>query len=137
MAQIERSAATLRIFGDSPIPDEISKLLGCLPSAATKKGEVIQHPSGREHIAKHGSWRLQSPDCKPENLDHQVSWLLGKLTDNLDTWCALNREFRVDLFCGLFMSSSNDGLSLSPATLVALGSRRIEIGFDIYDPSWS
>jgi hypothetical protein len=44
---------------------------------------------------------------------------------------SLSRSFRIDLFCGLFMARANEGLSLSPATLVALGRREIELSFDI------
>lgn len=135
MAQIQKSAATLRIFGDSLAPDELTKLLGCAPTVATTKGEVIHHPSGRKQISRHGSWRLEAQSCEPENLDQQISWLLGQLTENPDTWLHINKTFKVDLFCGLFMGCSNEGFSISPATLLALGSRGIEIGFDIYDPS--
>lgn len=135
MAQIQKSVATLRIFGDSLVPDEITNLLGCAPTVATTKGEIIRHPSGRERISRHGSWRLEALNCEPENLDHQVSWLLCQLTEDSDTWLFLNKTFKVDLFCGLFMGSSNEGFSLSPTSLLALGSRGIEIGFDVYDSS--
>jgi len=43
-------------------------------------------------------------------------------------------RFEVDIFCGLFMGSSNEGLSLSPRTLSALGQCGIELGLDIYGP---
>lgn len=133
MAQIHKSAATLRIFGDSLIPDEITRLLGSKPTKATQKGEIILYDSGREQIARHGSWRLEISDCVPENLDHQISWILSQLTDDLEIWNNLHKKFRIDLFCGLFMNSSNEGFSLSSETILALGSRGIAIGFDIYD----
>lgn len=135
MAQIQKSVATLRIFGDSLAPNEITNLLGCTPTFATTKGEVIRHPSGRERISQRGSWMLEAPNCEPENLDQQASWLLSALTEDSDTWLYLNKIFKVDLFCGLFMGSSNEGFSLSPTTLLALGHRGIEIDFDVYDPS--
>ena len=134
MAHLQKSIATLRVFGDSLIPNEVTRLLGGEATEATKKGELIRRPSG-DFIAKHGSWRLKAPECEPENLDHQVSWLLGQLTDNLEVWQVLGKEFKIDLFCGLFMGSSNEGFSLAAATMVALGARGIEIGFDLYDPS--
>lgn len=134
MAHIQKSVASLRIFGDSLVPSEITRLLGCEPTESTQKGEAIQSHSG-ERIAKHGSWRLHAPPCEPENLDHQVSWLLSRLSNDLEVWRSLGKEFKIDLFTGLFMGSSNEGFSLSPATMLALGNRGIEIGFDVYDPS--
>jgi len=130
MACIQKSETTLRIFGDDLIPSEVSKMLGCEPTKATQKGEV----SG-DHIRKYGSWRLCAPPCEPENIDHQVSSLLDMLTDNPEVWRHLGKEFKVDLFCGLFMGSSNEGFSLSPATMLALANRGVEIGFDIYGSS--
>lgn len=71
---------------------------------------------------------------EPENLDGQIEEILGKLTDNLVVWSKISEQFEVDFFCGLFMGGSNEGLSLSPRTLAALGERGIELGLDIYAP---
>jgi len=60
------------------------------------------------------------------------NWGDVELTGDLAVWQALAR-FRPDLFCGLFMGSSNDGVSLSPRALLALGERGIELGLDIYE----
>lgn len=135
MAHIQKSVATLRIFGDTLLPEVITGLLGSEPTVATIKGQIIRHPSGREQVHRQGSWRLEAPPCEPENLDQQVSWLLSKLTSDLEVWAGLNKQFKVDLFCGLFMGGSNEGFSLSSSTMLALGSRGIEIGFDVYDAS--
>jgi hypothetical protein len=132
MAHLNRSKASLRIFGDSLIPAEVTRLLGCEPSQASRKGDLTPRSSG-VRVAKHGSWHLQAPDTEPEGLDGQVAWILGQLTSNLDVWAALGKEFNIDMFCGLFMESWNEGFSLSPATMAALSSRGIKIDFDIYD----
>lgn len=79
-------------------------------------------------------WGLEAADCEPEGLDGQVQELLNKTNRDLSVWQKISGRYRIDLFCGLFMTESNEGLSLSPESLTALGERGIEIGFDIYGP---
>jgi Domain of unknown function (DUF4279) len=135
MGHMHKSAATLRIMGDDLIPEEVSSLLGCAPTMAQKKGEVlIGKKTGIERIARTGMWRLQSVDQEPENLDRQIEEILTKVTADVETWRALGRRYRVDLFCGLFMGGGNEGLAVSPSSLVALGERGIELALDVYGP---
>ncbi len=57
------------------------------------------------------------------------------LTSDSAIWNELNAKFELDIFCGVFMKTGNDGLSLRPATLELLGMRGIGIEIDIYDHS--
>jgi len=82
-----------------------------------------------------GLWRLDATDTEPEDVDSQVSEILAKLTSNLEAWSALGKQFRVELFCEWFMDEGNEGLSISPGNLIALGVRGIELQLDIYAPS--
>ena len=135
MGPMQRSAATLRIVGDDLVPAEVSSLLGCAPTMAQKKGELlVGKKTGTKRIARIGMWRLQSTDREPENLDGQIEEILGKVTEDVETWKALTRRFRVDLFCGLFMGSGNEGVAISPGALFALGQRGIELALDVYGP---
>ena len=135
MAHLERTVVTLRISGDTLMPDEISRLLGSPPTKAQTKGEsLVGKVTGNVRVSKFGMWRLETSDCEPENLDGQIKEIFGKLSDDLDVWSKICSRFKVDMFCGLFMGSSNEGLSLSPQTLVALGQRGIKLDLDIYGP---
>jgi hypothetical protein len=135
MAQLERSVVSLRIFGDSLVPDEITKILGAHPTKSQIKGEtLLSKNTGINRIANSGMWRLNAEESKPENLDGQIKELLSKLTDDLEIWAKIKEQFEVDLFCGLFMGVWNEGLSISPQTLAAIGLRGIELGLDIYGP---
>jgi hypothetical protein len=135
MAQLNRAVATLRVMGDDLIPNEVSVLLGAQPTAAQVKGQEIPTKSASGfRIARSGLWRLRTVDTSPEDVDGQVNELLSKLTSDLAVWRDLSRRFRIDLFCGWFMSSSNEGLNISPQTLQALGERGIELALDIYGP---
>jgi hypothetical protein len=133
MGQFDHSAPTLRIFGDHLEPDEITQRLGCQPSKAERAGEIIRYPSGRERTVMRGNWRLMADRAEPGNLDGQIRWLLSQVSDDLDVWKSLVQTYDVDIFCGLFMQTSNDGVSLSSEVLLMLGQRGIELDMDIYD----
>lgn len=134
MAHLARSVASLRIFGEHLQPEELSKLLGCAPTKSWQKGHTQKSKSGRRFVKKSGAWLLHASDAEPENLDGQVAELLEKLTSDIAVWSDLMQRFEVDLFCGWFMESSNEGVSISCATMRALAERGIELSLDIYGP---
>ncbi len=135
MACIYRSTATLRIIGDDLVPDEISHLLGPSPTHAQTKGdEIVGKKTGNVRIAKFGMWRLQASDCEPEDLNSQIQFILDRLTNDLVIWKSLASRYKMDLFCGLFMECGNEGMDISPESLLALGSRGIKLDLDIYGP---
>ena len=133
MGQIAYSKATLRLIGDDLIPDEVSSLLGVSPTSANRKGQEIVGRTGNVRVARTGMWRLEANKREPENLDEQIFELLSPLTADFEVWTGLGRRFEMSLFCGIFMDSYNDGLTLSPATLLALGQRGIKLDLDIYE----
>jgi hypothetical protein len=133
MAQLNKSTVTLRISGDELVPDEITRLLGVSPTHGETKGQEIVGPkTGRVRIAKRGMWRLCASDREPENMDGQIHEILSRMTDDLVVWRSITARYDVDLFCGLFMRVGNEGLTISAASLAALGARGIEMGLDIY-----
>jgi len=136
MPSFERSRASLRVTGDALVPEEISRLLGTEATQAQRKGDdIIGASSGQVRIAKIGMWRLIAESREPEDLGDQIDELLGKLTDDLAVWAKIRETCCIDLFCGLFMGSGNDGISLLPRHLLLLGERGIELGLDVYDCS--
>ena len=134
MAYLHRAVASLRIAGDDVIPSELTKLLGAEPTHARAKGQDISRTPGIVRPATSGQWRLHAAETAPENVDGQVAGLLGKLTNDLAIWKGLASRFRIDLFCGWYMQESNEGVTISPQTLQALGERGIELALDIYAP---
>ncbi len=121
-------------MGDDLDPDEISSLLGGEPTFSQRKGDqIIGKVTKRVRVAKSGMWSISVSDREPGDLDGQIAEILNPLTQDLEIWKDVVSRYRADLFCGLFMGSGNDGLSLSPESLLALGSRGIMIDFDIYN----
>ena len=133
MAQVKKSAVALRIAGDDLIPDEITKLLGASPTHAQTKGDrIIGMKTGHVRISKCGMWRLCASDRAPEDMDGQIHEILSQMTGDLAVWQSVTQKYHADLFCGLSMSGSNEGLTISAQSLAALGARGIEMGLDIY-----
>jgi hypothetical protein len=136
MAHLHRTLATLRIAGEDLDPAEITALLGCSPTKGQRKGDVFtSSTSGRSRTARFGMWCLDAADRQPENFDGQIEEILTKLTPSIDVWVAIAKRYKMDLFCGLMMRESNEGAEISPASLVALGQRGIQLSLDIYSPT--
>ena len=133
MPAIEKSVVTLRVGGDDLEPEEITRLLGVTPTHAHVKGEQWSgEKPGRIYTRRSGLWRISAADREPEDMNGQIQQLLGQLTVDLMVWRELASRFEVDLFCGLFMKSGNDGMALSPESMTALGERGITLILDIY-----
>ncbi len=133
MARVHYSKAGLRIIGDELIPAEISRALGAAPThAQTRHDRIVGKNTGQVRIAQFGMWRLRAADREPEDLNGQIEEILSQLTQDLSVWQQIATRYKVDLFCGIFMENSNEGMQLSPESLSALGSRGIEIDLDIY-----
>lgn len=107
-------------------------MLGCEPTKAWAKGHVQHFKSGRQIVRKTGAWFLDFPITTGVTFNEQVVELFAKLTNDLSTWQQLNQRYTVDLFCGWFMSTTNDGESISVDSLRTLASRGVEVGLDIY-----
>lgn len=134
MGPLQRAVASLRIAGDDLDPDQVSAALGAVPTHGQARGQEISLKAGRTRIAQFGQWRLHATETEPEDLDGQVAELLGQLTNDLAVWSALGHHYKIDLFCGWFMGGTNEGVTISAATLRALGERGIALGLDIYGP---
>jgi hypothetical protein len=135
MPVLQRAVATLRIVGEELEPEYVSRLLGCQPTDAVRKGEarIGKHTSGQTS-ARTGVWRLDATSTEPEDLNAQVSELTSKLTSDLRIWTDLARKYKIDLFCGWFMKEGNEGVDITAHTLEALSSRHIALALDIYAP---
>jgi hypothetical protein len=136
MSDISRSTVGIRLFGRELNPQRITQLLGCAPSSAAKTGEKIINASGIERIAKKGFWILDFGEPDEIILEEKIKILLGKLTDNIETWQEITGNLdTADINCGLFIDNWNEGFTLSQSTLKKISDRNLEIGFDIYSPT--
>ena len=134
MGKLESSQASIGFYGDDLDPSEITLALG-EPTVGVAKGEPWVNKYGTERTAKTGSWRLVAEPREPAELDWQINDLLSRLNDDLGAWRSLAGRYRGRVFCGLFLASQNDGLTLQPETLVRIGERGLVVDLDIYGPT--
>jgi Domain of unknown function (DUF4279) len=133
MAVVNRSEVSLRIKGDTLVPTEITALLGSMPTLSYSKGDMVRAGhSVREIQMKFGMWAISAQPAEPIDIEFQIADILKKLSSDLTVWRALEREFDMDMFCGIFMESCSEGVGISHYTLTMLADRRIRIDMDIY-----
>lgn len=132
VVQLNRAVVSLRVSGDDLVPADVTRLLATNPSMAYARGDEIPSKHGAVRIAKFGFWSCAGPETEPADIDAQVAQLLQRLTPNLDVWRQLADRFQIDLFCGWFMEHLNEGVQISPTTLMALAERQIVLSLDIY-----
>ena len=135
MGSIQKAMATIRVGGDDLSPEEITALLGANPTTAQYKGQEFPSKfASRVRKARSGMWSLEAIASEPEDFNGQVVELLDRLTGDLNIWRSISERFEIDIFCGWFMETSNDGVIISPETLRALSDRGITLMLDIYAP---
>lgn len=132
MGILHKSAASIGFYGDDLDPAEITARLGAEPTVGVRKGGLWLTSMGAEKTASTGSWRLVAERREPADLDRQINDLLNGLSEDLPTWRSFAAQYRGRIFCGLFLASGNEGLSLRPDTLVRVGERGLLIDLDIY-----
>ena len=125
--------SSLRMFGESLDPDEVTKLLGSSPSHSYKKGAYRLTRTGKEVVHKHGMWLLDTNAGQRSHINQHVAEILSQLANDLSVWQLLTERYNVEIFCGFFMESDIEALIISPATMLALGQRNIELAFHIYE----
>jgi Domain of unknown function (DUF4279) len=134
---VSSTTASLRIGGDDLDPDEITALLRCSPTISHRKGDFkVGSSTGKKYIKKSGLWSLAAIETGREDLDQKIVDLLDQVTDDIQVWRAINSRFSADVFCGLFMDRSNEGLGISASTMARLGERSIKLALDIYGPEF-
>ena len=134
MSTVSRSTASVTFHGDDLIPDELSRLLGSLPTKSHKKGDKksLNEP---ELTWSSGYWSFKVEDRSPGDLSCQINDLFKSLTDDSQIWLNLTSRFKARVFIGLFMEEWNEMIDLSPESLMLLADRNIKVGLDIYGPN--
>lgn len=134
MATIGRVRASLRVFGDTLEPDEVSALLGRPPTRQHRKGDKVQgRPgSGRDAIEPTGAWILDSALPERVEVEEHIEVLFASLSNDMDEWSSLTDRFSASIHCSLFLDQYNEGFELSPRVAQALAERGLVIAFDIY-----
>ena len=96
---------------------------------------TVSNSTGEKSVKKTGGWRLAVEENPQGDLDAQIKELFAQLSSDLSIWRELASKFEIDVFCGVFMKTGNDGVDFSAATLRLLWERGARLDLDIYDAS--
>ncbi len=127
--RIGRTSASLRLAGEELDPDEITRLLGHLPTSAYRKGDPVTRDGRGQR--RQSLWSLTSDLPDSATINQHVSHLLQSVSQDRTVWQSLAR-FTPDIFVGLFLTRFNQGDSISPEVASLLAERGIELNLDIY-----
>ncbi len=67
-------------------------------------------------------------------MDRQIREVFGSLTSDLNVWRELSSKYTPDLFVGLFMEQTNEGIEVSVDCLAMLAERGVTLSLDVYGP---
>jgi hypothetical protein len=133
MGPVKKTAVTLRFRGDTLDPHELTKRLGRTATDAASKGGTWITPSGAKRTAETGWWRLRSDGGDADTFKDQIALLFSTLSSDCAAWRDLSGRYGGNLFVGVFLGSSNEGLTIAPETALAIGERGLSLQFDIYE----
>ncbi|MFK7895533.1 MAG: DUF4279 domain-containing protein [Myxococcota bacterium] len=131
MGTIARVRVSLRVFGESLEPDEVSALLGREPTRCHRAGDKTG-ANGSSSVEPTGAWILDSWVSEKAEVEEHVESLLGALSNDSDEWENLTSRFSASLLCSVFLDQYNEGFELSPRVGQSLADRGLVIAFDIY-----
>lgn len=125
---VDQSRLTLAIHGEDLDPDEISRLLGCAPTSAHRRGDSrrLGPPWAK------GAWLLSVEGKSPTGPEELVHLLFARLPTDEVLWSGLRRRFRLQLMFGIFTERWNRGFELSPEAVRRIVSIGAGVGLDIY-----
>ena len=132
MAEVGEYHITLRFFGDDLDPDDLSSFLGAQPTKSCRKGDVFRGKNSNR-IERTGKWLLNLPASPGVSFEPQLEGLLERLTQDLNVWRDLTARYNADIFCGVCLGASNQGMELSPTLMKKLAERGLHLGLDIYE----
>ena len=110
---------------DIDIP-KIARLLGCQPTEAHRKGEVV----GKGRPASIGLWALEAPLELP--FDEKLAYLVKNTTSDKQAWDALATGHTIRLSCAIFLHSWTEGFVIPVDTVAEIGNRHWLFGMSVY-----
>jgi len=126
----DECGVTLGIHGDDLDPEEITRLLGVLPTSSHRRGERPK-PESRVPFPR-GAWFLQERGRAPLSPDELTQMLLEKLPRDPARWHSIQERFDIRLVYGVHFSGWNKGFDLPPALVARIAALGATMGFDMY-----
>jgi hypothetical protein len=122
-------------MADDLVPFEVTERLGITPSLAYVKGEIwkIGQRSGRPYVGRTGMWQLRTTLPDTSALDEHIRSLLKLLLPRASEIRAfVDRGYKADFSCGIFLEHDNEGTELEAETVAGIAALGAKLGLDIY-----
>jgi hypothetical protein len=129
------SRGSLRLFGETPQPEEIEATLGLKATCLYSNGQ--RKSSEGEAVWRESLWSLQSPLGDDANIADHVEWLLDSIERKRDVVRALSRKYRIDLFCGFSSANGQGGFTLNSVTIARIAKLGAPLVVKLYLPGIS
>jgi len=123
-----RFSVTLRIFGQIPDLDEITRILGISPTYTHKRGD---QGSRRSRPFKHDMWSYESPVPDDRPLDVHLRTLWAHIQPHKDYLLRLKERFTVDVFSGYRSNCGTAGFEVSYQSLEMFIQLEIPFGVSV------
>jgi len=126
---VDKSSATLAVYGEKLDPHEVTKLLGVEPTQSFPPG---YRRGPRSPAIKHGAWFLRVEGVAPAGPDEHLKAVLFRLPTEAAKWQQLHASYRVEIRVGIHFDAWNRGFTLSSETLSRIHTVGAPMEFDIY-----
>ena len=126
---VDETRVTLAVYGEHLEPDEVSEMLGRMPTHSHRKGDrktptAVPFPSG--------AWLYTLEGGAPEGPDSLIDKLLKEFPADSNFWKPLTERFHVLIRVGIHTGGWNRGFNLAPQTVGLLGQIDVGLDFDLY-----
>ncbi|HTD73780.1 MAG TPA: DUF4279 domain-containing protein [Steroidobacteraceae bacterium] len=126
---VDESRVTLAIYGDDLDPESISKMAGCNPTHAHRKGDRKTESSPPFRT---GAWLLTVEGKAPQGPNDLIRLLLDRFPSEPAFWRPLSDRYQISVRVGIHTGGWNRGFDLEPATIAAVSILGGILGFDLY-----
>jgi hypothetical protein len=125
---VDKTDVCLAVYGEDLDPADVTRVLGCEPTSAHRRGDRMK----RGTLRRTGAWLLSvRGTVSPEEV---TVALLDRLPADEEMWRDLARRYDLQLRYGLFLDRWNRGVTLSPTLVFRIARLHAVVGFDIYGP---
>jgi ribosomal protein L19 len=127
-----RSSVALRISSATLKCSNITESLNIQPTRCHEKGDLISKRNPQSPVRQESLWILESDLSKLLPMEEHLDQITDLIEQKVDVLRSIASQSTIDVFCGVFLKTSQGGFLLSPELLRKLNLLSVEIIFDLY-----
>ncbi len=126
---VDETSVAVAVYGEDLDPIEITRILGCEPTSAHRRGERL---SDKTSPSPHGAWLLVVRGMAPVEPEELTSSLLQRIPEDESIWIDLAARYDLELRFAFHMNAYSRGFDLSPELIHRIARLHATVGFDIF-----